>query len=379
MKKILYISGTRADYGLMRRALQAIQASPQLSLKVLATGMHLMKSRGYTLNEIQADGFEIIELPIVFEDDTRAAMAVFVGDCMRGMVDIFEKEKPDVILLLGDRGEMLAAASAALYLGIAVAHIHGGEVTSTVDEAVRHAITKLAQIHFPATEDSAKRILRMGEKPERVHITGAPGLDGIDEGLLSKDELFAQLDFPPNDPFALLIQHPVSEEFHEAAAQIEASLKAIIARKLYAVVVYPNADAGGKGMIEVIQQYEYQPSIRTFRSLERKTFLSLMKHASVMIGNSSAGIIEAPSFQTPVVNIGERQSGRLRGKNTIEVGTSEAEILSGIDKALSDQDFLQSLKGSINPYGDGNAAKKIVSHLIDLKIDSDLLQKQIEY
>lgn len=379
MKKILYISGTRADYGLMKRSLLAIQKSHQLKLKVLATGMHLMESRGYTLAEIHADGFEVVQLQAIFEDDTRAAMANFVAEAMKGMVGIFEMEKPDLILLLGDRGEMLAAASAALYLGIAVAHIHGGEVSSTVDEAVRHAITKLAQIHFPATEDSARRIIRMGEAPSRVFITGAPGLDGIDEGLPERGDLFNELNFDPKLPLALLIQHPVSEEVREAPAQIEASLQALLSRNLQTVVVYPNADAGGKRMIDIIRQYEGQELIRTFSSLERRTFLSLMKHASVMVGNSSAGIIEAPSFQTPVVNIGERQSGRLRGANVIDVGSSREDILGGIDKALADKYFRASLKGSVNPYGDGKAAERIVSYLIDLKIDSDLLQKQIEY
>ncbi|MCI4667000.1 MAG: UDP-N-acetylglucosamine 2-epimerase [Bacteroidia bacterium] len=379
MKKILYISGTRADYGLMRRTLKAIEASDHLELKVLATGMHLMESRGYTLNEIKADNFELIELPVIFEEDSRAAMAAFVGDSLRGMVDIFQAEKPDVILLLGDRGEMLAAASAALYLGIAVAHIHGGEVTSTVDEAVRHAITKLAQVHFPATEDSAKRILKMGESPKHVHVCGAPGLDGIDESLLSKEELFENLGFDVNKALCLLIQHPVSEEVELAASQIEASLEAILEKNLQTVIVYPNADAGGKSMIEVIQKIEGQAGIKTFSSLQRQRFLSLMKHASVMVGNSSAGIIEAPSFQTPVVNIGERQLGRLRGKNVIDVENGKKNILKGLEMALGGEDFQNQLRGSVNPYGDGKAGERIVGHLIDLKIDSDLLQKQIEY
>ncbi len=379
MRKILYLSGTRADYGLMRKVLQAIEAHPRLDLTLLATGMHLMETRGYTLDEIKKDGFKVRTLEAVFESDTRGAMAAFVGKCIQGITEVCLDLRPEVILVLGDRGEMLAGATVGTYMGIPVAHIHGGEVTSTVDEAVRHGITKLSHLHFAATKDSAQRILRMGESPERIFVVGAPGLDGIDQDLLDREELFVDLKFDPRLPLALLIQHPVSEEVLEADKQIKASLLAIEARQLQTVVVYPNADAGGKKMIDIIKLYEGRPWLRSFSSLERRVFLSLMKHAAVMVGNSSAGLIEAPSFRTPVVNVGSRQAGRLRGTNVVDVGSSREEILGGIDKCLADRAFLDQLSDSKNPYGDGKSADRILSHLLGLKIDSDLLQKQIEY
>ncbi len=379
MRNILYISGTRADYGLMRRTLVAIDNHPELSLTIVATGMHLMESRGFTLHEIQQDGFNIIQLDAVFEEDTRSSMAAFIGKCIQGLISICKEQPPDIMLVLGDRGEMLAGATVGAYIGIPVGHIHGGEVTSTIDEAVRHAITKLAHFHLPATEDSARRILRLGESPQRILAVGAPGLDGIDEGLLSEEEVYLQLGLSRGKKLALVVQHPVSEEIDHSYDQMIATLEAIINSGLQAVVIYPNADAGGKRMIQAIHAYKSDTSIHCYPSVNRKMFLSLMDHADVMIGNSSAGLIEAPSFRLPVINIGTRQLGRLRGENVIDVKANKEEILQGIHHALYDKGFIFKLQKSINPYGDGKTAHRIVDYLVELEINSSLLQKHIEY
>ena len=379
MRHILYVSGTRADYGLMRRTLLAIDQAEGLKLTIAATGMHLMQSRGHTLGEIEKEGFSIVKSEAIFQQDSRTSMGRFVGECMSGLVDICERDSPDVILVLGDRGEMLAGATVGTYLGIPVGHIHGGEVSSTVDESIRHAITKLAHFHLPATQDSADRIQRMGEPSWRIQVVGAPGLDGIGENLLDKETLFEELGWDREKPLALLIQHPVSEEAEEADIQMEVSLEAMLAMELQVVVVYPNADAGGSKMIEKIQAYASHPLLKTFSSLPRSVYLSIMKYANVMVGNSSSGLIEAPSFNLPVVNIGNRQLGRLRGANIIDVPSQKEAIVAGIGKALSDVDFLAALSNSSNPYGDGNSAERIVTHLKNLEINSELLQKQIAY
>lgn len=379
MRHILYVSGTRADYGLMRRTLLAIEKQHDLNLTVAATGMHLMPSRGNTLQEIEKDGFRIVKSEAIFQQDSRVSMGRFVGECMNGLVDICEQYTPDILLVLGDRGEMLAGATVGTYLGIPVGHIHGGEVSSTVDEAIRHAITKLAHFHLPATQDSAERIQRMGESPWRIQVVGAPGLEGIHENLIGKKELFTELGFSSKDPLALLIQHPVSEEEELSGVQIMASLQALEKMGLQVVVVYPNADAGGSKMIEKIQSYESHPGFKIYSSLPRTMFLSLMEHANVMVGNSSSGLIEAPSFHLPVVNVGDRQLGRLRGANIIDVEPIKEDIVQGVRKALEDVDFLSQLEKSSNPYGDGNTAKRIVDRLRNLEIDSKLLQKQIAY
>jgi UDP-hydrolysing UDP-N-acetyl-D-glucosamine 2-epimerase len=365
MKKILYISGTRADYGLMRGVLRRIDESPDMTLEVIATGMHLMPEFGNSVEEIAADGFTIHRLPVIHEEDTRESMAVFIGNIVGALTEIVRKIRPDLILLLGDRGEMLAGAIVGNYAGIPVAHIHGGEVTSTVDEPVRHAITKLTHIHLPATRRSAQRIIRMGEDPARVHVVGAPGLEPILAGAYtSKNELCRKYRIQPDIPLVLVVQHPVSAEIVDAGRQMQATLEAVSGLPVQALVVYPNADAGGRQMIGVIEEVSKKyPRIQCHRNLPHDDYLGLLKIASVLVGNSSSGIIEAPSFHLPVVNIGSRQEGRERAGNIIETGYSEPEIATAIGKALYDQDFRHKVKRCRNPYGKGNSSQKIVDVL----------------
>jgi len=377
-KKILYITGTRADYGLMQSTLKKINSCPALELHVIVTGMHLMPEFGYTAKEIMEDGFNTVLVPATYEKDTREAMSGFVGSFISNLTGILRKIKPDTILLLGDRGEMLAGAVVGTYLGIPVIHIHGGEISSTVDDTARHAITKLSHIHFPATEKSAERIIRMGENPKNVFVVGAPGLDSIvNETLIEPEEIIRKYNL--SKPFTLTIQHPVSEEIEDAGNQIQQTLDAVIESQLPTVLVYPNADAGGREMIDAIKQYESNPLIRTYKSIPRKEFLSLMKASSVLIGNSSSGIIEAASFHTPVINIGTRQSGRERAENVLDSNYSKEDIKRNIRKCLYDADFKHVVKTCKNPYGEGKTGEKIVDLLCRMKLDGSLLQKTMIY
>lgn len=379
MKKILYISGTRADFGLMRGALRAIQAHPQLDLTILATGMHLMPVYGMTVQEIEAAGFSTVRLPVTFDRDDPHSMAAFVGACTSGIADYCAAKRPDWLLLLGDRGEMLAGAVAATYLHIPAAHIHGGEVSSTVDESARHAITKLAHLHLPATEDSALRIRKMGEQPERIRVVGAPGLDGINEDLVPREALCRQLGLDPAVPFGIVLQHPVSAEIDQAPQQMALTLDGVLAMNLPSVVLYPNADAGGRSMITLIDEYAGHPLLRVLPHVERRVFLSMMAEAALMIGNSSSGIIEALSFDLPVVNVGTRQLGRLRGPNVLDVPHDLSAITAALHKALSDAAFLALVREAVNPYGDGHAAERIVAALAATPMDRRLIQKHITY
>lgn len=379
MKKILYISGTRADFGLMRNTLKAIDAHPAFELHIAATGMHMMERYGNTLTEIQAEGFHIHPLDVTFEHDDRAAMATFIGGALTQLTELCKELKPDLILLLGDRGEMLAGAIAATYCGIPAAHIHGGEVTSTVDEAARHAVTKLSHIHFAATLDSATRIVKMGEDPKHVFVVGGPGLDQIKEGIMSEQETRSHFGLPATGKIAVLVQHPVTEEIHLAGQHIQGSLEALKEAGIDSVIAYPNADAGGLKMIDMIETYRSHPQFHIFNHIPRPAYLSLLKHADVMIGNSSSGIIEAPSFQLPVVNVGSRQEGRWRGQNVVEVSYKQDHIWQGIQYALFDTAFLSKLQSSTNPYGDGRATERIIQHLQGIEINSHLLQKKIQY
>ncbi len=379
-KKILYISGTRADYGLMRSVLKRIGQCADLELEIAVTGMHLMPEFGNSVSEIISDGFKIHEIPVVHENDTRESMSAFVGNLIVMLTKKVTEIRPDLILLLGDRGEMLAGAIVGTYTGIPVVHIHGGEITSTVDEPVRHAITKLAHLHLPATKKSARRIIRMGEDPTRVHVVGAPGLESILLGEFMRPEiLLNKYSLNPSEPILLIVQHPVSDEVNDAACQMRVTLEAVAELGYQALVVYSNADAGGRQIIAVINEFSRTHSIQVHKNLPHEDYLGLLKLASVLIGNSSSGIIEAPSFHLPVVNIGSRQLRRERAANIIDTGYEKSEIKSAIRKALEDQAFLQKVRRCKNPYGNGNTSEKIVEILQQLNFTKIETQKKNFY
>ncbi len=379
-RKVLYISGTRADYGLMRSVLRCIHDHPDLSLEIAATGMHLMDEFGTTLNEIEKDNFPFSRIEAVIEGDDKSSMSRFIGTAIQKLTDYIEKSRPNIILVLGDRGEMLAGAVVGTYLGIPVAHIHGGEITSTVDDITRHAITKLSHIHFPTTNESAERIIRMGENPACVFVVGAPGLDQVlSEKPISKTDISKKYSLVPENPFFLVVQHPVSLEVEDSGIQMHETLEAVVALHQQTIIVYPNADAGGRKMIDVIHEYESDPLIHTFKSIPHIDYISLLREASALIGNSSSGIIEAPSLGTPVVNIGSRQQGRQRGDNVIDVGYDQNEIIAAVRKTMDDSDFIRRVKLCRNPYRNGNCSRKIADVLSTIPLDNSLIQKRITY
>jgi len=379
-RKILYISGARADYGPMRETLFKIKDHPKLNLEIVATGVHLMPEFGETIREIKKDGFKIHKINAVYEEDNKESMVRFIGKFLQLLIKKIKRIKPDIILLLGDRAEILAGAIVGAYLDIPVAHVHGGEVTSTIDEFNRHAITKLSHIHFPATRNSAKRLIKMGEESWRVFVVGAPGLDTIlNKRLFLKKKIAEKYNLDLKRPILLVIQHPVSEEVDKAGFQMKETMEAIKELGYQTVVIYPNADAGGRRMIKVIEKYRKYPFIKIYKSIPRQDYLSLMRCASVMVGNSSSGIIEAPSFHLPVVNIGKRQEGRERAGNVIDVDYKKNEIKKAIKKAIFDKKFRERVKKCKNPYGDGKAGIRIVNILSKIKIDKKLLQKKITY
>lgn len=375
-RKILYISGTRADYGLMREALLVIKNSPLLDLEIAVTGMHLMPEFGKTVNEIKKDGFKIDEIDAVFEKDSKESMANFIGKFIQLLAFKTKKIRPDIILLLGDRPEMLAGAIVGAYLTIPVAHIHGGDITGTVDDVVRNAITKLSNIHFPATKKSAERIIKMGENKKRVFITGAPGLDAIiNEKIISPKLIAKKYHIDLSKPILLVIQHSVSGEINHAPMQIHQTMLAIKALGLQSLVVYPNADAGGRSMIKVIEKYKKYPLIKIFKNISRLEYLSLLNVVSAMVGNSSSGIIETAPFCLSVINIGTRQEGREKTKNVIDVGYRKKEIIKAVKFALSPK-FKRMVKGVKSPYGNGRAAQKIGQILSNIEINQNFLHKK---
>jgi len=381
MRKIAVMTGTRAEYGILKPLLKAINKHPRLDLALVVTGMHLSKEFGYTIKEIRKDGFRIdARVEMLHAEDTGAAMAKSIGKCIQKMTEVLIRIKPDFLVLLGDRAEMLAGAAAASYMGITIAHLHGGEVSGSVDDSIRHAITKLAHIHFPATRGSANRIVKMGEDPSRIFVVGAPTMDTIlNEKLPKRAELSKKYGFDPSKPILLVLQHPIVTEANEAADQMRETLDAIVELKHQTILIYPNADAGGRRMIKVIKKYEKYPFIKSFKSIPYADYLGLMGAASVMVGNSSSGIIEAPSFHLPVVNIGTREKGRERSTNVIDVNYEKREIVKAVKKALHDKKFRNKVKRCKNVYGDGKASQRIVKVLSEIKITPKLLQKKITY
>lgn len=379
-RKILYISGTRADYGLMRSVLRKIHEHPELSLDIIVTGMHLMDEFGHTIDEVRADPYKYYIVDVRYESDTKESMATFIGKFIQSLTPVVSDLKPDIILILGDRGEMLAGAIVGAYLSIPVAHIHGGEVTSTIDDLARHAITKLSHLHFPATEESRERIIRMGEESERIFVTGAPGLDQIlEEPLLSTKELAEKYHLDFSKPVILCVQHPVTLEVDDAHVQIRETLEAIASLQLQTIVIYPNADAGGRAMIKVIKGYETHSCIYACKSVIHRDYLSLLKNSSILIGNSSSGIIEAASFGIPVINIGTRQHGRQRGINVFDAGYDRNQIKNCIHFILGNESLRNELNKQLNPYGDGTSGEKITKVLNTIVIDTNLLDKSRNY
>lgn len=376
MRKIIYVSGTRADFGLMESTLHMAAGHPELDLSICVTGMHLSTHFGETVHEIEQSGLRICgRIPVNIEDTSGASMARAIGNELTGMVDLFEQERPDIVIVLGDRGEQLAGALAAIHLNIPVVHLHGGERSGTVDEPIRHAISKLAHYHCVATEGSKERLIRMGEGEDRILVTGAPGLDGLKElARRSRQELCDHYPLDAKKPIALVLFHPVLQEAGQAGHQTRQLMDALLDRSLQIMALMPNADAGGNFIREALENYRDRPGVQLAGHMPRPDFVSWMAAADVMAGNSSSGIIEAATFGLPVVNVGSRQNGRERSGNVTDVPAE----CSTISQALA-----EAMKTGKNPvknvYGDGQTGKRIVDLLMTLPLTADLLRKSNSY
>jgi UDP-N-acetylglucosamine 2-epimerase (non-hydrolysing)/GDP/UDP-N,N'-diacetylbacillosamine 2-epimerase (hydrolysing) len=374
------VTGTRADYGLMRPVYRAITGSPSLDLDLIVTGMHLLPEFKSSLNEIKSDNFGRNHyVSMALGENSGKAMAQSLGLATFGMAAVLETSRPDILLLQGDRGEMLAGAISAAYMNIPVVHMSGGDRTGSIDDSIRNALSRFAHIHLTTCSLSTERMLSMGEHRNRIREVGEPGLDAIKAmSFSSRERLVEDLGLDPTGPLVLATQHPVTTEAEQAAWQISQTLEALAELSFPTVFTYPNTDTGGKNMVSVLESYRTSSFIRIVPSLGSEKYLSLMKAADVVVGNSSSGIIEAPSFKTPVVNIGSRQYGRLRANNVVDVGYDKGQIKRAILFVLEDEAFRKKLSNCRNPYGDGNTAKKVVDILTRLAIKPSLLTKWIQ-
>lgn len=382
-RTVAVVTGTRAEYGLLRGTMERIETRDDLELAVVVTGMHLSPRHGRTVTEIAADGFDIdrrVEMQLA--GDSGRSMAKSLGVGLSGMADALGDLDPDVVLVLGDRDEALAGGVAAAHMNVPVAHVHGGDAMdgAIIDDSIRHALTKFAHLHFPVSAKSAQRIEKLGEEPWRITTVGAPGLDEIrDAAVTSADELAERYGIDTDAPLVVVVQHPVTTQPERAGEQMRATLEAVTATGAQTVVVYPNSDAGGDRAIAAIEAYESTDQLTAFESLPRADYLGLVASASALVGNSSSGIIEAPSLDVPVVDVGPRQAGRERAENTVSVPHEREAIERAVDRCLTDGSVQRQARECENPYDYGGAADRIVERLATVELTDELLRKRLTY
>lgn len=381
MRTIAVVTVGRADYGCLRPVLQAIQGASGLSLRLLAAGMHLEPAFGMTVKAIEADGFEVVErIPMQLSSDSPDAIAHSIGLGVSGFGRAYARLCPDLLLVLGDRFETHAAVAAAVPFRLPVAHVHGGELTAgAFDDALRHAITKLSHLHFTSTDDAARRVMQMGEEPWRVTVSGAPSLDQLRSiRLLSVAELERIVGLRFTVPPLLVTYHPEMLASEQTEAHVEELVAALRQVDRPIIITLPNADPYGRLIRQRLEQFVGRhPSACVIDNLHPQAYVSVMAVAAAMVGNSSSGLIEAPSLHLPVVNVGARQAGRLRAGNVIDVTPHRDEIIAGIRRAV-DPSFRASLHDLVNPYGDGHAAERIVRVLSEVSLGQRLLVKRFD-
>ncbi len=383
IKRVCVVTGTRAEYGILQILIKKIDQSNKLELCLMVTGIHLLKKYGNTVDQIIKDGFKIDKIIPMYEETEQGSdqLGISVGKGVINFTKAFDELKPDILIVLGDRYEPLAAVIAASTLSIPIAHIHGGDVTRLIDEHIRHAITKFAHIHFPGSAKSAKRIELMGEEPWRIKLFGSLSIDAIyqeKEKLLNKNNICIKLGLDDKKELTICIQHPDTFKSKEAGNQMKLTLDILNELKLQTVIIYPNNDPGSELIIDEIEANRHIPYFKIFKNLPRHDYLSLLKNADLLIGNSSSGSIETSIFKLPVVNIGPRELPRERAGNVIDVPHKYSEILGAVKRALS-KEFKEKCQIVVNPYGLGTTSEKIVEYLEKLEITHELLEKKLTY
>lgn len=375
MRKICIFTGTRAEYGIMSRLFRLIEDDPELELQIIATNMHLSPEFGLTYKEIETDGFRINKkVEMLLSSDTANGTVKSMGLATIGFADALEDLKPDLAVILGDRYEMLAAAEACLIYKVPIAHLHGGEITEgAYDDAIRHCITKLSHLHFTATDEYRNRVIQLGERPERVFWAGSLGVDNVrNEQIMSLSELESSLHFPLGEKFLLVTFHPVTMETSTAADQCDDLLQALreINEEYQLLFTLPNSDTDGRVIINKVKDYVAKNSDKAFAitSLGKKRYYSALKYTTAVVGNSSSGLIEAPTFNIPTLNIGNRQQGRTRGETVIDVPATTDGMREGLKKALSEE-FIAKCKNATNPYEKANTLETIYNTIKTYPLD----------
>ncbi len=380
MKKISVVTATRAEYGLLKPIISKLKKESQFDVRVVVTGTHLSPEFGLTYKEIEQDGIEIDEkIEILLSADTPSSISKSMGLAMIAFADYFSKLTPDMLIVLGDRFEILAICCAAMNQRIPIAHMYGGETTEgAIDESVRHAITKISYLHFTSTEDYRRRVIQLGEQPNRVFCVGAIGIENIlNQKLMSKSELEASINFKLNRPYGVVTFHPVTLEGDSSTEQMGALLDVCKKREdMNFIFTKANADANGRVINHIIDRFvEENDNAVAVTSLGVVRYLSALKYSAMVIGNSSSGLIEAPSFGIPTINIGDRQKGRLQAESVINCEPITKEIDKSITVALSEE-FREKVRTTANPYGDGNTSDIVVDVIKDFLLNGKIYLKK---
>ena len=381
-KRIAVLTATRAEYGILRPLIERFYADRDLEISLLVTGAHLSEEFGNTYREILDDGFPIaVKIPILEKGDTAAAVSRTMAEALEAFGGYFEENRADMLVVLGDRYETLAVCLAAMNARIPIAHLHGGEITEgAVDDAIRHSITKLSYLHFPSTQEYANRIIQLGESPDRVFPVGALGVENIRKvPLMTKTELEASLDFPLGDPYAVVTFHPVTLEDGSVESQFQALLDALDDFTMKYIITKANADAGGHIINRMIDQYAaVRGNVYAVASLGMRRYLSAVKYSRMVIGNSSSGIIEAPSFQVPTVNIGDRQRGRTAAESVIHCEAERGDIRKAMEEAAAMKERLKKEPVHI-PYEAEGTSRKIAAVCKDFLLHDRIYLKKTFY
>ena len=376
--KLLFINGSRGEWGYIKPIIKkCIEVG--IDYSICATNMLLLPDYGTLVEEIKDEGFRVDdEIYMSLEGSNHFTMVKSLAIFLTSFVDVLSRQRPDWIILAGDRGEQLMGSIAGAYTYIPTAHIQAGERSGNIDGIARHAIGKFAHLHFASNEDAAERLLRLGEQPFRVHNVGAPQLDDLSEDLVpSRDHLSKEFKLIENEPYLLIAQHPVTEEMDLAEEQIMTLVKALDHFKLKKIWILPNNDAGSETLRSTLFLNRSADS-QIYDNLTRREYLCLLKYCEAIVGNSSSGLLEAPTFNTPAVNIGRRQFNRVQGNNVINTIFNEKECVKAIQKAVS-LEFKRSIEGSLNPYGDGQSSERILNILQETSVDNKLLIKELVY
>lgn len=381
-RRVLFVTAIRSEYDILYSVMRAVQRQPELDVGVVITGAHLSPMYGYTAREVEQDGFQIVaRIESLLNSDSPSSRVKSAAIQLAGLVDVMTQYRPTFVVAPMDREEAVTVALAGAYLRIPVVHIGGGDTAEdgNIDNAIRHAVTKIAHLHMVTTPRSAQRVIALGEAPWRIHVVGAPGLDRlVSTPNLPPSELWSRLGYDPGDrPFAIVIQHSIISDVEQAGEHMRVTLESLIDLGVPAFVSYPNSDAGSQRIIEVIDTYTQQYSLllHKYRNLSRLEFVNLMRCAHVMIGNSSCGILEAPLFHLPAVNVGPRQRGREHADNVQFVDYDAAQIRAAVHRALSDADYRRRVNECTNPYGDGHAGDRIATILSQQSVDDCLIYK----